>query len=243
MWGDFHYSAHRRDFYSRCSALAAAGTTLWRPGVSLWKRKYFVWASKRGHNYKSVVKLYLQHLLQHLLNIAPEQYNANIQLCVVQFLGGLFPEPGMRVAYKAVHKGCFYKVGQFQLCKDSLTLQYSQPVGKSATDDSNVSFEQCRVILVCCFSDQKWETPSQYTEGRNISVSRLRYSASHSEQASKQSESDITPVPQAGTICISNVFLEKLCRRRRSKKSHAICLAMSSVMHVHSLCLQRIAEV
>ncbi len=32
----------------------------------------------------------------------------------------LFPEPG-RVAYNAgLHKGCFYKVGQFQLCKDSL---------------------------------------------------------------------------------------------------------------------------
>ncbi len=39
------------------------------------------------------------------------------------FNGGLFPEPGRRVAYNAgLHKGCFYKVGQFQLCRDSLTL-------------------------------------------------------------------------------------------------------------------------
>ncbi len=38
------------------------------------------------------------------------------------FYGGLFPEPG-RVAYNAgLHEGCFYKVGQFQLCKDSLAL-------------------------------------------------------------------------------------------------------------------------
>ncbi len=37
--------------------------------------------------------------------------------------GGLFPEPG-RVVYNAVlNKGGFYKLGQIQLCKDSLALR------------------------------------------------------------------------------------------------------------------------
>ncbi len=36
---------------------AAAGTMSWRRCVSLWN---FICASKRGHNYKSEVKLYLQ---------------------------------------------------------------------------------------------------------------------------------------------------------------------------------------
>ncbi len=40
----------RRNYYSRCSIVAAAGAMSWRRCVLLWKRKYFVWASKRGHN-------------------------------------------------------------------------------------------------------------------------------------------------------------------------------------------------
>ncbi len=69
--------------------------------------------------------------------------------------GGLFPEPGRRVALLAgLHKGCFYKVGQFQLCKNSLTLRtHSKYV--SASDDSNASFERCRVVLVVC-PKQSW---------------------------------------------------------------------------------------
>jgi len=55
------HKERRQNYYSRCSNVAAAGAMSWRCCVSLWKRKYFVWASKRGHNYKSVVKLYLQH--------------------------------------------------------------------------------------------------------------------------------------------------------------------------------------
>ncbi len=44
--------------------------------------------------------------------------------CGQRIYGGLFPAPGrLTLAYNAgLHKGCFYKVGQFQLCKDSLTF-------------------------------------------------------------------------------------------------------------------------
>ncbi len=37
----------RWSYYSRCSVVAA-GPHVWRRCVSLWKRIYFVWASKRG---------------------------------------------------------------------------------------------------------------------------------------------------------------------------------------------------
>ncbi len=50
-----------------------------------------------------------------------------------------------------LHKDCFYKVEQFQLCFWLTACKYV-----SATDDSNVSFEHCRVVLVVCrFSDHK----------------------------------------------------------------------------------------
>ncbi len=59
--------------------------------------------------------------LRCICNTVPEQFNPNIRVCA---LCTLFPEPGrVTLVYNAgLHKGCFYKVGQFQLCKDSLML-------------------------------------------------------------------------------------------------------------------------
>ncbi len=73
-------------------------------------------ASKRGHNYKSVVKLYLQHCSR---TVQPKYYSVCSAIYREQF-----PEPGrVALAYNTgLHKSCFYKVGQFQLSKDSLTL-------------------------------------------------------------------------------------------------------------------------
>ncbi len=64
--------------------------------------------------------------LSCIYNTAPEQYNPNIRVCALcnAFYRGLFPEPG-RVKLTCIaglHKGCFYKVGKFQLYKDSLAL-------------------------------------------------------------------------------------------------------------------------
>ncbi len=53
-----------------------------------------------------------------------------------------------------MHKSCFYEVGQFQLCKDSLALlthKYIFSFKEFATDYSNASFELCRVVLVVSF--------------------------------------------------------------------------------------------
>ncbi len=38
------------------------------------------------------------------------------------FYGGLFPEPGIEAYNAVLLKYFFYKVGQFQLCKDSLAF-------------------------------------------------------------------------------------------------------------------------
>ncbi len=61
-----------------------------------------------------------------------------------------------RVAYNVnTINGCdHYKVGQFQRRKDSLTLltcKYVSILKEFATDYSNASFEQCRVVLVLAF--------------------------------------------------------------------------------------------
>ncbi len=45
----------------------------------------------------------------------------------------------------------------------------------SPQDATNASFVMGFIVLV----SSRRETPSQYSEGRNISVSRLRYSANH----------------------------------------------------------------
>ncbi len=57
-------------------------------------------------------------------------------------------------------KGCFFKVGQFQLRKDSLTLLTHSlntfSYLKNLLLTSNASFEQCRLVLVVWrFSDHK----------------------------------------------------------------------------------------
>ncbi len=151
----------------RCSTVAAAGAC---PGDAVFRcesESTLVWTSNRGHNYKSLVKLYLQHCSR---TVQPKYYS----VCST-FYGRLFPEPG-RVAYNAgLHKGCFYKVGQFQLCKDSLALlthsKYVFIFEEFASDDSNASFEQCRVVLdVCCFSDHKRRHSNVYAARCNTTV-------------------------------------------------------------------------
>ncbi len=64
--------------------------------------------------------------LNCIYNTVPEQFNPNIRVCALcnAFYGGLFPEPGrvtLQCYNAGLQKGCFYKVGQLQLYKDSLT--------------------------------------------------------------------------------------------------------------------------
>ncbi len=64
--------------------------------------------------------------LSCIYNTVQEEFNPKIRVCALcsAFYGGLFSEPGrVMLAYNAgLHKGCFYKVGQFQIWKDSLTF-------------------------------------------------------------------------------------------------------------------------
>ncbi len=64
--------------------------------------------------------------LSYIYNTVPEQYNANIRVCVVHFTEDYFLNLG-ESSLPAMLKDCFYKVEQFQLCKESLVLD-SQPV-------------------------------------------------------------------------------------------------------------------
>ncbi len=59
--------------------------------------------------------------LSCIYNTVPEKYNANIRVCAAQFTEDYFLNLG-ESSLACRHKGCFYKVGQFQLCKDSLAL-------------------------------------------------------------------------------------------------------------------------
>ncbi len=83
--------------------------------------------------------------LSCVYNSVPEQFNSNIRVCAALFTEDYFLNLGEWPTMPAVHKGCFYKVGQFQHCKDSLAL-VTQPVSMFLylnNFNSNVSFEQC----------------------------------------------------------------------------------------------------
>ncbi len=60
--------------------------------------------------------------LSCIYNTVPEQFNPNIRVCAAHFTENYIPEPGRVACNAGLHKGFFYKVGQFQLCKDSLVL-------------------------------------------------------------------------------------------------------------------------
>ncbi len=181
----------RRSYYSGCSVM------FWRHCVLLWKRNYFVWDPKEDTNrnqwfsctYNTVQNSSTQ-ILECVQRILTED-------CVLN----------LRVAYNAsVLKDCFYKVEQFQHRKNSLVLlTHCKYVSTDWRFDP--SFEPCRVVSR--FSDHKCrhgnveviiisyvpagcntnasfeigfivlDTASQYSEGRDISISRLRYSANH----------------------------------------------------------------
>ncbi len=105
-------------------------------------------------------------------NVSSEQFNPNISVGST-FYGGLFPEPWSSLL--AMHKGCFYKVGQFQLCKDSLVLmwltacKYVFLFKEFALNDLNLSFELCRVVLVVCrFSNHKCRHGNVYMARCNV---------------------------------------------------------------------------
>ncbi len=55
-------------------------------------------------------------------NTVPEPFNPNIRVCSAHFTEDCFLNMEEYSTTPAVHKDCFYKVGQFQLYKDGLAL-------------------------------------------------------------------------------------------------------------------------
>ncbi len=120
------------------------------------KEKLLCLGSKRGQT--------RNQWLSKIYSTVPEHFNTNIRVCAAQFTQDC-PEAG-RVAYNAsVLKDCFYKAEQFQLCK---FLTHSLFKYVSATDDSNVSFEPCRVVLVWRFSNHKCRHGNVYEARCNV---------------------------------------------------------------------------
>ncbi len=62
--------------------------------------------------------------LSCIYNTVPDQFNPSIRVCAAHFTEDYFLPV---CSLPAMLKGCFYKVGQFQLCKDSLVLMTHLP--------------------------------------------------------------------------------------------------------------------
>ncbi len=104
----------RRNYYSCCSIVAA--TILWRCCVFRCESETTLFGFPKEDTTRN-------QWLSCIYNTVPDQFNPNIQMCVVHFTEDYFLNLGEYLTMPAVLKGCFYKVGQFQLCKDSLALQ------------------------------------------------------------------------------------------------------------------------
>ncbi len=74
----------RRNYYSRCSIIAATSIMSWRCCVSLWK--YFVWAKE------DTIR---NQWLSCIYNTVPEQFNPNIRVCTGHFTEGSFLNLGV----------------------------------------------------------------------------------------------------------------------------------------------------
>ncbi len=168
----------RGNFYSRCSIVAAA-SAMSGDAVFHCESKTTLFGLPKEDTTRN-------KWLSCVYNTVPEQFNPNIRVCAAHFTEDYF------LNLPAMHKVCFYKVGQFQLCKNSLALltqvqshwKYVFLFKEFATDDSNVSFEQCRVVLVVCrFSDHKCRHGKVYTAQCNArQYNAMQDSISHYNQ-------------------------------------------------------------
>ncbi len=158
-----------RNYYSHCNIATAAGAMSWRRCVSLWKRKYFVWASKRTE---------LEISGQVVFTTRFQNSSTQILECVLRILRWIISWTWKSSLQCWLHKGCFYKVGQFQLCKDTNTdivmftrhdatwcvkTQYEslQSVIMFPLDGTNASFIMGYIVFVSSSQD----TASQYGKG------------------------------------------------------------------------------
>ncbi len=97
--------------------------------------------------------------LSSIYNTVSEQFNPNIRVCAAHFMEDCFLNLG--VAWQLCTKAVSIKWGNSNFartvwCFWLTACKYVFLFKEFATDDSNKSFELCRVVLVVCrFSDHK----------------------------------------------------------------------------------------
>ncbi len=102
-----------RNFYSRCSIVAAAGAMSWRCFVFCCESKSTLFGLPNEYTTRN-------QWLSCIYNIVPVQYNTNIRVCAAQFTEDCFLILG-ESSLQCEHYE-HYKVGQFQHRKDSRVL-------------------------------------------------------------------------------------------------------------------------
>ncbi len=132
------------DFYSHCSNVAAAGAMSWRRCES--ETTFF------GLPKEDTIR---NQWLSCIYNTVPEQYNANIRVCALRnsrrTISWTWQESSL-----ACSKAVSIKWGNSNFARTVWRFWLTACKYVSASDDSNASFEQCRVVLVVChFSDHK----------------------------------------------------------------------------------------
>ncbi len=89
MWGDLHNTTQmysnerRRNYYSRCSNVAAAAVMSWRRCVFRCERETTFFGLPNEYTTRN-------QWLSYIYNTVPEQYNANIRVCAVHFTEDCF---------------------------------------------------------------------------------------------------------------------------------------------------------
>ncbi len=130
------------NYYSRCSIVAAAGAMSWRRCFVV-KVKVLCLGNTTRNQWLSCI-----------YNTVPEQFNPNIRVCAAHFKEDYFLNLG--VACQLCSKAVSIKWSNSNFARTAWRFWLTACKYVSATDDSNVSFEQCRVVLVVCrFSDHK----------------------------------------------------------------------------------------
>ncbi len=91
----------------------------------------------------------------YIYNTGPEQYKANIKVCAAYFMEDYFLNLG--VAFQLCSKAVTIKWGNSNFARIVWCFcKYVFLFKEFSTNDSNASFELCRVVLIVCrFSNHK----------------------------------------------------------------------------------------
>ncbi len=114
--------------------------------------------------------------LSCIYNTVPEQINPNIRVCAAHFMEDYFLNLG--VAWQLCKKAVSMKWGNSNFARIVwrfwlTACKYVFLFKEYATDDSNASFEQCRVALVVChFSDHKCRRSNVYAARYNATYKK-----------------------------------------------------------------------